>query len=91
MVEGSIGCAGSAWTTAGSQSVSATVALVKPASATMSPASASSTGSRSRPRKPRILVTRVVSISSPSRERALSVAFAFRRPEVMRPVSRRPR
>src|ERR1700760_2164101 len=43
-VGGSIGCAGIDVSTAGSQMVMATVAFGRPASATMSPASASSTG-----------------------------------------------
>ena len=50
-VGGSIGCAGSGVSTEGSQKVSATVPLVSPAMATMSPAPASSSGVRSMPRK----------------------------------------
>ena len=58
IVGGSIGWAGIASVTDGSTIVSATVALDRPANATISPACASSTGTRSRPRKARILVMR---------------------------------
>jgi len=54
-VGGSIGCAVSGVSTEGSQNVSATVPLVRPAMATMSPASASSSGVRSMPRNAMIL------------------------------------
>ena len=64
-VGGSIGWAGSGPSTLGSQKVSATVPLTMPAMATMSPASASSTGMRSRPRKPSTLETRPCSIIAP--------------------------
>ena len=50
-VGGSIGWAWIGFVDRGSHSVSATVACVMPAMATMSPASAPSTGVRSRPRK----------------------------------------
>ena len=76
-VGGSIGCAGSGVSTEGSQMVSATVALVRPAMATMSPASASSIGVRSRPRKASILVMRPVSISLPSRSSTLTAWFGL--------------
>ena len=65
-VGGSIGCACSGISTEGSQMVSATVALGRPAMATMSPASASSTAVRSMPRNASTLVMRPVSISLPS-------------------------
>ena len=66
-VGGSIGWARNGVSTDGSHSVSATVAWVMPAMATMSPASAWSTPVRSRPRKASTFVTRAFSISSPSR------------------------
>ena len=56
-VGGSIGCAWIGTSIVGSQMVWATVASGSPAMATMSPASASSTGTRSRPRKASTLVT----------------------------------
>ena len=90
-VGGSIGWARNGVSTAGSHSVSATVACVMPAMATMSPASARSTPVRSRPRKASTFVTRAVSISAPSRLIALMVWFGLTLPEEMRPVSRRPR
>jgi len=65
-VGGSIGCAFMASMTEGSQKVSATVPLVRPAMATMSPAWASSIAVRSMPRKARIFVIRPFSISLPS-------------------------
>jgi hypothetical protein len=58
IVGGSIGWAGIASVISGAQMVSATVALERPAMATMSPASALSIGWRFRPRKARILVIR---------------------------------
>ena len=91
MVDGSIGCAAIGDSTAGSHSVSATVAFSNPATATMSPASASSTGCRSSPRNARILLARPCSMRSPVRVSALIGWFAFSRPDRMRPVSRRPR
>ena len=90
-VGGSIGCASSGVSTEGSQKVSATVPLVRPAMATMSPASASSSGVRSRPRKARILVMRPLSISLPSPLSTLTAWFGLTEPEVMRPVMMRPR
>ena len=59
--------------------------------ATMSPASASSSGVRSMPRKARILVMRPVSISLPSPLSTLTAWFGLMVPEVMRPVMMRPR
>ncbi len=91
MVGGSIGWAGRASVTSMAQRVSATVALERPAMATMSPASATSTGCRLRPRKARILVTRPRSISVPSRERAWIAWPGTNLPASTRPVSRRPR
>ncbi|MEY9220734.1 hypothetical protein ABH974_001157 [Bradyrhizobium ottawaense] len=90
-VGGSIGCAGSGTSTVGSQKVSATVPLVRPAMATMSPASASSSGVRSRPRNARILVMRPDSTSLPSALSTLTCWFGLRMPDEMRPVMMRPR
>ena len=90
-VGGSIGCAWIGVSTVGSQKVSATVPLGRPAMATMSPASASSTGCRSRPRKARILVMRPVSTSLPSREITFTAWFGLTEPDAMRPVMMRPR
>ena len=64
-VGGSIGWACRASVTSGTQSVSATLNLDRPAMATMSPASATSIGVRSMPRNARILETRPVSITAP--------------------------
>ena len=64
-VGGSIGWACSGSLTSGAHSVSATLKLGRPAMATMSPASATSIGVRSMPRKARILETRPVSTSLP--------------------------
>ena len=92
MVGGSMGWAGRAVVTSMAHRVSATVALDRPAMATMSPASApSSTGWRFRPRKASTLVTRPRSISWPSRDRAWIARPGTALPAVMRPVSRRPR
>ena len=90
-VGGSIGCAGIGVSTDGSQIVIATVAFGSPAIATMSPASASSTGTRSRPRNASTLVMRPVSISLPSWSSTLTGWFGLTDPEVMRPVTMRPR
>jgi hypothetical protein len=90
-VDGSMGSAASASDTVGSQMVSATVAVPNPAMATMSPADASSSGTRSSPRKANSLVMRVCSISVPSRDSALAVMLGRMVPERMRPVSSRPR
>ena len=69
----------------------ATVAFGRPAMATMSPASASSTGARSRPRNASTLVMRPFSISLPVRSSTFTAWFGFTEPEVMRPVTMRPR
>ena len=69
-VGGSIGCAGSARSRRSADRVG-DGGLLRPARATMSPASASSTGTRSRPRKARILVMRPVSTNLPSRRQRL--------------------
>ncbi len=90
-VGGSIGCAGIGVSTDGSQIVIATVASGNPAMATMSPASASSTGTRSMPRNASTLVTRPLSISLPSWSSTLTFWLGFTVPEVMRPVTMRPR
>ena len=90
-VGGSIGWAASASVTFGAQSVSATVAWVSPAMATISPASALSIGCRSRPRKARILVARPVSSWLPSMPSALIAMLGVRRPDWIRPVRIRPR
>ncbi len=58
---------------------------------TMSPASPTSMGARSRPRKARIFETRPVSTTLPSRSRTLIDWFGFTVPEAMRPVMMRPR
>ncbi len=90
-VGGSIGCATSGVSTLRSQKVSATVPLLRPAMATMSPASASSIGVRSMPRNARIFEIRPCSITLPVRSSALMLWFGLMVPEVMRPVMRRPR
>ena len=90
-VGGSIGWAGRPASTARSQRVSATVAVPKPARATMSPASAASIPCRPRPRKPRTLVIRACSTVLPSGDRALAVMFGRTVPEKIRPVRTRPR
>jgi len=90
-VGGSIGVAAMGISTAGSAIVSATVDWVSPAMATMSPASASSTGTRVSPRKASTLVMRPRSTSVPSRWMALTWALGAMRPLSMRPVRIRPR
>ena len=65
-VGGSIGWAWSGSVTDGSAMVSATVAVVRPAIEMMSPAPASSTGTRSSPRKAMIFDARPVSTILPS-------------------------
>ena len=74
-VGGSIGRAWSGALTEGSAMVLETVALTSPAMATMSPASALSTGTRSSPRKAKILVARPSSTSLPSTSSALIGMF----------------
>ena len=66
-VGGSIGSAWIATLTSGAQIVSATVVSVSPAMAMMSPAMASSTGRRSRPRKASSFERRACSMIWPSR------------------------
>ena len=90
-VGGSIGCAGSGVSTSGAQMVCETVASGRPATETMSPASASSTGVRSSPRKASTLETRPCSIRLPWRSSTLAGAFGRIDPDVMRPVTTRPR
>src|SRR6202012_2657416 len=58
--------------------------------ATMSPASAISTGCRSRPRKARILVMRPVSTSLPSRDSTFTLWFGLTSTDAMRPGMRGP-
>ena len=90
-VGGSIGWACSGSVTSSAQKVSATLPLLRPAMATMSPASPHSIGWRSMPRKARIFETRPCSIRLPSWESALIVWFDLTMPELMRPVMMRPR
>ncbi len=90
-VGGSMGWAAMGSLTLESQIVSATVAVVNPEMAMMSPASASSTGTRSRPRKASTLEMRPCSTVLPSRASALTDWFALMAPERTRPVSTRPR
>ena len=90
-VGGSTGCAVSGVSTEGSHNVSATVASFMPAIATMSPASATSTGVRLSPRNASTFCTRNVSIWLPSLCSALSCWLGRTVPEVMRPVRMRPR
>src|SRR6516164_2269012 len=90
-VGGSMGCAGSGSVTSGAQIVCDTVASGSPAIATMSPADASSTPVRSRPRKASTLVTRLCSISCPLRSSTLTPWLGLTAPELMRPVTMRPR
>ena len=75
---------------AGSHSVSATVALLMPASVTMSPASATSMPVEVSPRKASTLDTRNRSSTSPSRLSALAVSPARTVPDSTRPVRMRP-
>ena len=86
-----MGCAGSGCVTSGAQMVCDTVASGSPAIATMSPADASSTPVRSSPRKASTLVRRPSSISRPVRSSTLTIWFGFTAPELMRPVTTRPR
>ena len=72
-VGGSMGCDGIDASTLMAHNVSATVAFWNPATATISPAPASSTVWRSKPRKAMILVMRVSSNTVPSRLRARTV------------------
>ncbi len=90
-VGGSTGIAGSGPVSSGAPIVSGTVASVMPAMAMMSPASASSTGTRSRPRNDISLVSRPVSSTEPSARSTFSGIFSLARPCSIRPVSTRPR
>ena len=90
-VGGSMGCACKGSVTSGAHNVSATLNFVRPAIATISPASASSTGVRSIPRKAKILETRPVSTMLPLRSRTLTCWFVLRFPENTRPVIMRPK
>ncbi len=90
-VGGSIGWAASGTATSGAQMVCDTVASGRPATATMSPAKASSIGTRSSPRKASTLDTRPVSIRLPLWSSTLAGWFGLIEPEVTRPVTRRPR
>ena len=90
-VGGSIGCAGSGSDTSGAQSVCDTKASGRPASETMSPAKPSSIGVRSRPRKASTLVTRPSSMSSPLGSSTFTGWFGLIEPDLMRPVTMRPR
>ena len=92
IVGGSIGIAGRASVTAGSQTVLVTeVACVMPAMEIMSPACASSSGSRSMPRKARIFEARKFSTALLSIASDFSAWLVFTEPAVMRPVTTRPR
>ena len=90
-VGGSIGRACSGAVTAGSAMVLETVALMSPAMATISPASALSTGTRSRPRKANTLVARPSSTTLPSTSIALIGMLVVSLPLSIRPVRMRPR
>ena len=90
-VGGSIGCAGKGSVTSGAQRVCDTVASGRPASETMSPARPSSIGVRSSPRKASTLVTRPSSTIVPLLSSTLTGWFGLIEPEVMRPVTTRPR
>ena len=90
-VGGSIGWAGSGSVTSGAQIVCATVASGRPAIETMSPAEASSSATRSSPRKASTFETRPCSTSLPSWSSTLTGWFGATVPEVMRPVTMRPR
>ena len=90
-VGGSIGSADSGAAISVAPIVSATVASVRPAIATMSPASASSIGWRSRPRKASSLVSRPSSMTRPSWLSAFKGMLTRAVPLSIRPVSTRPR
>ncbi len=90
-VGGSMGWAGSGSVTSGSAMVSATFPSSSPATATMSPAWASSTATRLRPRKASTLVVRPLSTRLPSRASTFTFCPALMEPDVMRPVRTRPR
>ncbi len=90
-VGGSIGCAGSGCITSGAQIVCETVASGSPDMETMSPADASSRLLRSSPRKASTLVTRPSSTGLPFRSSTLTIWLGRTEPDVMRPVTMRPR
>ncbi len=90
-VGGSTGTAGSGALTSGEAMVSGTVASARPATAMMSPARASSTGTRSRPRKASSLDSRPLSATVPSGRSTRTGMLTRARPCSMRPVSTRPR
>ena len=71
--------------------VSATVAVVRPAIEMMSPATASSTGTRSSPRNAMIFDARPVSTILPSGLSAWIGMLVLTEPEKTRPVRMRPR
>ncbi len=90
-VGGSIGWAWSGSVTEISAMVLDTVATVRPASEMMSPAWASSAGTRSSPRKVMIFEARPVSTILPSLFSAWIGWLSFTVPELTRPVRMRPR
>ena len=85
MVGGSIGCAFKGSLTSGAHSVSATVVCSSPAIAMMSPASARSIVTRSRPRKASSLVSRPSSMSTPSRPSDLTGMLSLRNARIDAP------
>ena len=86
-----MGRAGSGCTTSGAARVSATVAVWRPATATMSPATARSTGTRLRPRKASRRVVRARSTTPFPGRSAWTARLAPIPPLSMRPVRTRPR
>ncbi len=90
-VGGSTGMACSGSVTSGEHTVSGMVPFSSPAMAMMSPASAVSTGTRSRPRKLSSLVSRPVSTWLPSARSTFSGMLTRATPCSMRPVRMRPR
>ena len=90
IVGGSTGVEASAVSTLGSQIVSATDALVRPAMQIRSPACTASTATRSVPSKRRSLVSRPLSTCAPARLIALTAALTFAVPCTTRPVRQRP-
>ena len=89
-VGGSIGCACSGVVTVGSAIVFETVAMVRPAIETMSPADASSTGTRSSPRNAITFDARPLSTTVPSASSAWIGMLTRSRPLLIRPVRMRP-
>ena len=89
-VGGSIGCAWIGVVTEVSAIVSATVATAKPARLMISPARASSTGTRSSPWKVISLEARPVSTTFPSELSAWIGWLSLTTPELTRPVRMRP-